>query len=63
VAIGSPPAFVEAFTAASGGQPRLKDLQVTIAAALTAHALNIGFGPVVSLGVPALRSAPRAERA
>jgi len=48
------PAFVQAFAAASGGQPRLKDLQVTIAAALTAHALNIGFGPVVSPGVPAL---------
>lgn len=32
------PEFVAAFTAASGGQPRLKDLQVTIAAALTAHA-------------------------
>jgi len=48
------PAFVQAFAAASGGQPRLKDLQATIAAALTAHALNIGFGPVVSPGVPAL---------
>jgi len=48
------PAFVQAFTAASGGRPRLRDLHVTIAAALTAHALNIGFGPVVSPGIPAL---------
>jgi hypothetical protein len=39
-----PPGFVEAFTAASGGETRLADLDVTIAAALTAHALNIGYG-------------------
>jgi hypothetical protein len=37
------PGFVEAFTAASGGQSRLGDLHVTIAACLTAHALNMGF--------------------
>jgi TnpA family transposase len=48
------PAFVEAFTAASGGEARLSDLHVTIAAALTAHALNVGYTPVISTGVAAL---------
>ncbi len=48
------PAFVEAFTAASGGEARLSDLHVTIAAALTAHALNVGYTPVISPGVAAL---------
>ena len=42
------PGFVEAFTAVSGGQTRLGDLHVTIAAALTAHALNVGYAPVIS---------------
>jgi len=48
------PGFTEAFTAASGGASRLGDLPVTIAAALTAHALNVGFTPVISPGVAAL---------
>jgi hypothetical protein len=48
------PRFVEAFTAVSGGRSRLKDLEVTIAACLTAHALNIGFVPITKQGVPAL---------
>jgi len=48
------PGFVAAFTAASGGETRLADLDVTIAAALTAHALNIGYTPVISPGVAAL---------
>ncbi len=51
------PGFVEAFTAVSGGQTRLADLPLSIAAALTAHALNIGFTPVVSPGVAALSRA------
>ncbi|WP_326969038.1 Tn3 family transposase [Arthrobacter sp. CG_A4] len=42
------PDFFKAFTAASGGQTRLDDLHVTIAAALTAQALNVGFTPVIS---------------
>ena len=46
------PGFVEAFTAASGGEARLSDMHVTIAAALTAHALNIGYTPVISPGCP-----------
>ncbi len=48
------PQFVDAFTAVSGGQSRLTDLHLSIAAALTAHALNIGFTPVISTGVAAL---------
>jgi TnpA family transposase len=48
------PGFVEAFTAASGGEPRLADLDISIAAALTAQALNIGYTPVISPGVRAL---------
>ncbi|HEX7461469.1 MAG TPA: transposase [Dermatophilaceae bacterium] len=50
------PGFVEAFTAVSGGQTRLGDLHVTIAAALTAHALNVGYTPVIS-SAPALTRA------
>ena len=40
----------------SGGRSRLrmKDLDITIAACLTSHALNIGYGPVVKKGVEAL---------
>ncbi|MGH9123882.1 MAG: Tn3 family transposase [Acidimicrobiales bacterium] len=48
------PRFVASFTAASGGQSRLGDLHVSIAACLTAHALNIGYGPIVKKGVEAL---------
>jgi hypothetical protein len=38
----------------SGGRSRVGGLNVTIAAALTAHALNIGYVPVIAEGVPAL---------
>jgi TnpA family transposase len=48
------PGFVAAFAGVSGGRSRLGDLHVTIAAALTAHALNVGYVPVISEGVPAL---------
>jgi TnpA family transposase len=48
------PGFASAFTALSGAATRLDDLHVTIAATLTAHALNVGFVPVISDGVPAL---------
>jgi hypothetical protein len=41
------PRFVAAFTAASGGRTRLGDLDVSVAACLTAHALNIGYSPIV----------------
>jgi len=49
------PSFARAFTAASGSQGRLADLDVSTAACLTAQALNIGYGPVVEPGVDALR--------
>jgi len=48
------PQFLEAFTAVSGGQSRLADLHVSVAAGLTAQALNIGYRPIVSPGVKAL---------
>jgi TnpA family transposase len=50
------PGFGAAFTPVSGGRSRLrmKDLDITIAACLTAHALNIGYGPVVKKGAEAL---------
>jgi hypothetical protein len=38
----------------SGGQTRLDDLHVSVAACLTAQALNIGYAPVAKKGVPAL---------
>ncbi len=46
------PAFTRAFTAVSGGEPRLAGLHVSIAAVLTAHVLNVGYGPVISPAVP-----------
>jgi TnpA family transposase len=48
------PAFVQAFTSVSGGRTRLQDLNVTLAACLAAHAMNIGFDPIVKRGVTAL---------
>ena len=51
------PRFVEAFTAASSGETRLDDLHLSVAAALTAHALNVDYTPVVSPGVRALTRA------
>jgi len=48
------PRFLQAFTAVSGGESRLEDLHISIAAVLTAQALNIGYGPVISPGVAAL---------
>ncbi|MFI9413993.1 transposase [Nocardia gamkensis] len=43
-----------AYTHVSGGGARVTDLAVTLAAVLTAQALNVGWGPVISPGVPAL---------
>jgi hypothetical protein len=48
------PAFTDAFTSVSGGRTRLEDLHVSAAACLTAQALNIGYAPVATKGVPAL---------
>ncbi|MGH3155170.1 MAG: hypothetical protein ACRDNF_01130, partial [Streptosporangiaceae bacterium] len=46
------PAFTAAFTSASGGRTRLDDLHVSVAACLTAQALNIGYVPVPPLRKP-----------
>lgn len=48
------PEFVNAFTSIANGEPQLGDLSTTVAAALTAQALNIGYTPVVSSTIPAL---------
>ncbi|MGH3631794.1 MAG: Tn3 family transposase, partial [Sciscionella sp.] len=44
------PQMVEAFTSVTGGEARLDDLNVVIAAALTGQALNIGYGPIAKSG-------------
>ena len=44
----------QAFTSITGGEARLADLHVTIAALLVAHGCNVGYTPVVG-GVGALR--------
>ncbi|MFC9856319.1 MULTISPECIES: Tn3 family transposase [unclassified Streptomyces] len=44
----------QAFTSVAGGEARLKDLHVTIAALLVAHGCNVGYTPVLS-GVDALK--------
>ena len=45
----------EAFTSITGGESRMDDLDVSIAALLIAHGCNIGLTPVVKAGVRALR--------
>ena len=52
--MGWVPQFLESLTALSGGAARMADLNVTVAACLTGQALNIGYGPVCTPGVPAL---------
>jgi hypothetical protein len=47
-------AFTDAFTAVSGGESRPSDLHESVAAVLAAHSLNVGYGPLISPGVPAL---------
>jgi TnpA family transposase len=54
--MGWEPGFLAAFTSASGGQSRLEDLHVTVAATLTAHALNVGYSPVISGAQPLTRA-------
>ena len=48
------PTFIDGFQQITGSGTRLADLHLSVAAALTAHALNIGLGPVTSPGIPAL---------
>lgn len=38
----------QAFTSVTGGEARLKDLHVTVAALLVAHGCNVGYTPVIS---------------
>jgi len=47
------PGFPAAFTSVTGGNTRLTDLDVSVAALLTAHSLSIGLSPVID-DVPAL---------
>jgi hypothetical protein len=44
------PGIVEAFISVSGGESRLEDLHVSLAAVLISRALNIGYGPIISPG-------------
>ncbi|MCX5233111.1 Tn3 family transposase [Streptomyces sp. NBC_00233] len=44
----------QAFTSVTGGEARLRDLPVTIAALLVAHGCNVGYTPVIG-GVDALK--------
>ncbi|WP_245546992.1 Tn3 family transposase [Nocardia brevicatena] len=48
------PEFTGAFTHVSGNPARVADLGLSVAAVLCAHAMNVGFKPVVSPGVEAL---------
>ncbi|MGH9224309.1 MAG: Tn3 family transposase [Acidimicrobiales bacterium] len=48
------PGFLEAFRPIGGGRGRLADLDVSVAACLAAHAMNVGFAPMVNADVPAL---------
>ncbi|MGC8626794.1 MAG: Tn3 family transposase [Acidimicrobiales bacterium] len=51
------PGFIEAFTGSSGGTARMGDLDVNIAACLSAQAMNVGYQPIARTGVPALAPA------
>jgi TnpA family transposase len=48
------PQFTAAYTHVSGGARISEDLDITLAAVLTAQSLNVGWGPVVTPGVEAL---------
>ncbi|MGH3550297.1 MAG: DUF4158 domain-containing protein [Pseudonocardiaceae bacterium] len=52
--LGMVPDFVAALTSISGAAPRLADLDVSVAACLTAQALNVTYSPIAVNGVPAL---------
>ncbi|MEU2358702.1 Tn3 family transposase [Streptomyces misionensis] len=42
----------QAFTSVTGGEARLKDLHVTVAALLVAHGCNVGYTPVIGTADP-----------
>ena len=48
------PELVEAFTHVSGERARVADLGLSVAAVLCGRAMNVGFKPVTTPGVPAL---------
>jgi TnpA family transposase len=48
------PQFTAAYTHVSGGGARVVDMNITLAAILTASALNVGWKPVVTAGMAAL---------
>ncbi|MFY9809301.1 MAG: Tn3 family transposase, partial [Pseudonocardiaceae bacterium] len=53
--MGWHPQFTAAYTHVSGGGTRIGDnLDITLAAVLTAQSLNVGWGPVLTPGVEAL---------
>jgi len=52
--MGWHPESVAGYTHVSGGEARIADLPVTLSAILTAQALNVGWTPVISAGIPAL---------
>ncbi|GLY76063.1 transposase [Actinoallomurus iriomotensis] len=51
------PAFTRAFTSTAGGTSKLADFEISVAACLTASALNIGYAPVTKSGTAALERA------
>jgi TnpA family transposase len=48
------PGFTAAFTPVLGGQTKLEDFHVSLAAVLAAQAMNIGYSPVIRRGTEAL---------
>lgn len=52
--LGWCPKFMEAFTSIAGTGAHLDELDISVAACLTAQALNITYGPIAVKGVPAL---------
>ncbi|MEV4298876.1 Tn3 family transposase [Microbispora rosea] len=51
------PAFTRVFTPTAGGTSKLADFEISVAACLTASALNIGYAPVTKSGTAALERA------
>jgi TnpA family transposase len=52
--LGWHPPFLDALTSISGGQAHLSDLDISVAACLTAQSLNITYEPIAVPDVPAL---------
>jgi hypothetical protein len=52
--LGWCPKFMEASTPIVGTGPHVDELDISVAACLTAQALNITYGPIAVKGVPAL---------